>query len=147
MDTNILAYAEGLGGAPKCTAAVNLISQLQPEEVILPAQTLGELFRVLTGKQKISCADAEQAILMWADVFNIADSTWSAFQSAFDLIRDHRVSMWDGLIMSVAAEQGCRVLLSEDFNDGFTWRGVTVINPFNTGKPKLLAQILVGNNV
>ena len=147
LDTNILAYAEGVGDAPKCTSAVNLIGQLQAEEVVLPAQTLGELFRVLTGKLKISCIDAEQAILMWADAFNIADSTWSAFQSAFDLIRDHQISMWDGLIMSVAAEQGCRVLLSEDFNDGFTWRGVTVINPFNTGKHKLLEQILAGNNV
>lgn len=146
LDTNILAYAEGVGDEPKCALAVGLIGQLQPEAVILPAQTLGELYRVLTGKQKISCADAEQAILMWADVFNIADSTWSAFQSAFNLIRDHQISMWDGLIMSVAAEQGCRVLLSEDFNDGFTWRGVTVINPFNTSKHKLLAQILVGNN-
>ncbi|WP_205963481.1 PIN domain-containing protein [Roseicella aquatilis] len=29
-----------------------------------------------------------------------------------------------------AAEAECRLLLSEDIQDGFTWRGVTVRNPF-----------------
>lgn len=33
LDTNILAYAEGLGDAQKCTSAINLIRQLQPEAV------------------------------------------------------------------------------------------------------------------
>ena len=72
LDTNILAYAEGVEDAPKCTSAVNLIRQLQAGEVILPAQTLGELFRVLTGKQKISCTDAEQAIFWSAIMFEFA---------------------------------------------------------------------------
>jgi len=38
--------------------------------------------------------------------------------------------VWDALILSVAAENRCRLLLSEDLQDGFTWRGVTVANPF-----------------
>jgi len=40
--------------------------------------------------------------------------------------------------MSVAAEHRCRLLLSEDFQNGFTWQGVTVINPFATPRSSLL---------
>jgi len=49
LDTNILAYAEGVGDTVRCASAVQLIEQLPSEFVLLPAQTIGELFRVLTG--------------------------------------------------------------------------------------------------
>ena len=52
LDTNILAYAEGLGDALRCSMAVQLLEQLHSAELVLPAQTLGELSRVLTGKAK-----------------------------------------------------------------------------------------------
>jgi len=32
----------------------------------------------------------------------------------------------DTVILAGAAQAGCRLLLSEDVQDGFTWRGVTV---------------------
>jgi predicted nucleic acid-binding protein len=41
-----------------------------------------------------------------------------------------RSRLWDGLILSVAAEARCRILLSEDLQHDFTWRGVTVVNPY-----------------
>ena len=48
LDTNVLAYAEGVGDEVRCTAAVTLIEQLPAELILLPAQTMGELYRVLT---------------------------------------------------------------------------------------------------
>jgi len=42
----------------------------------------------------------------------------------------------------VAAENRCRLLLSEDFQNGFTWRGVTVVNPFATQQSPLLEDLL-----
>ncbi|MDO8318948.1 hypothetical protein, partial [Rhodoferax sp.] len=43
LDTNVLAYAEGLGDELRCGKAVQLIGLLATRELILPAQTLGEL--------------------------------------------------------------------------------------------------------
>jgi hypothetical protein len=37
---------------------------------------------------------------------------------------------------------GFRLLLSEDLQDGFTWRGVTVTNPFAAALHPLLAALL-----
>ena len=142
LDTNILAYAEGAGDKARCKAARTLIERLPVEAILLPAQTLGELYRVLTGKTKRKAAPARKAILSWADSFEIADSTWTAFQSALDLAADHQLQIWDALILSVAAENHCRLLLSEDFQDGFTWRGVTVLDPFAAPENPLLASVM-----
>ncbi len=142
LDTNVLVYAEGVGDEARCTAAITLIEQLPAELVLLPAQSLGELYRVLTGKAKRETTEVREAILGWADSFEVADSSWPAFQSALDLAADHGLQIWDALIVSVAAESHCRLLLSEDLQNGFTWRGVTVVNPFATPRSRLLASVL-----
>ena len=142
LDTNILAYAEGVGDDARCNAAIALVEQLPAEGVLLPAQTLGELYRVITGKAKREATAAREAILAWADSFEVVDSSWVAFQSALDLSVDHGLQIWDALILSVAAESRCRLLLSEDLHHGFTWHGVTVVNPFVTPYAPLLASIL-----
>jgi len=142
LDTNILAYAEGVGDEIRCTAAITLIEQLPAELILLPAQTMGELYRVLTGKAKRDPAEVREAILAWADSFEVADSSWVAFQSALDLAADHGLQIWDALILSVAADNRCRLLLSEDLQNGFTWRGVTVVNPFVAPLSPLLSNIL-----
>lgn len=144
LDTNILAYAEGIGDKARCKAARMLVERLPVESVILPAQTLGELYRVLTAKTKRKAAPMRAAILGWADSFPVADSTWTSFQAALDLACDHQLQIWDALILSVSAENHCRLLLSEDFHDGFTWRGVTVLNPFTSAGHPLLAGMGVG---
>ena len=144
LDTNVLAYAEGLGDEFRCQMARNLIAQLNPINMVLPVQVLGEFSRVLTTKMKRSSADVRELLLSWSDATVVADTTWKAFQAAMDLSVDHRISMWDALILAVSAENKCRVLISEDFQNGFTWRGVTVVNPFETkAKPfKLLASAI-----
>ena len=51
LDTNILAYAEGIGDETRCLSARKLVKKLTDSEVILPAQTLGELSQVLDARK------------------------------------------------------------------------------------------------
>jgi predicted nucleic acid-binding protein len=143
IDTNILAYAEGVGDAARRDASLELLVRLPPESVLLPAQVLGELFRVLTGKAKCSPEAARTRVQQWADSFEVADSTWASFQAAFDLTADHGLQIWDALILAITAENRCRILISEDMQDGFTWRGVTVVNPYRIPSHPLLASLIV----
>lgn len=122
--------------------AFRLIERLPASGVVLPDQTLGELSRVLTRKNQRSAASAREAIFAWADSFEVLDSTWFAFQAALDLTVDHRLPIWDALILAVAAENRCRLLLSEDFQNGFVWRGVTVVDPFAAPASPLLMELL-----
>ncbi len=142
LDTNVLAYGEGLGDQLRCSRAMELVERLPLGEVIIPAQTLGELSRVLRSKAKRSAEDTRSAVLSWADTFSVADSTWPAFQAALDLNVDHKFQIWDALILAVAADQHCRILLTEDMHAGFTWRGVTLVNPFAPETDPLLEQLL-----
>jgi predicted nucleic acid-binding protein len=142
IDTNVLAYAEGVGDAKRCGVAVGLVERLPESAVLLPAQVLGELMLVLTRKAGRTREVARDAVLGWADSFDVIDSTWASFQSAFDLSVTHEFRMWDALVMAVAAENRCRIVLSEDLQHGFTWRGVTIVNPFLPDESPLLAAIL-----
>ena len=144
LDTNVLVYAEGFGDDARCKLAADLVARLKPTDAIVAVQVLGELSRVLTSKMKKSGSEVRDLLLSWSDGVVVADTTWTAFQSAMDLSVDHQISMWDALILAVAAENKCRLLLSEDFQNGFTWRGVTIVNPFETkAKPyKLLASAI-----
>jgi predicted nucleic acid-binding protein len=141
LDTNILVYAEGVGDEARRLASLDLIALLIAADVVLPAQALGELYRVLTAKAKRRPESARVAVLGWSDAFLVADSTWTAFQSALDLAGAHGLQIWDALILSVAAEYRCRLLLTEDLQPGFVWRGVTVVNPYAAPPHPLLQYV------
>ena len=98
-----------------------------------PMQVLGELFNVLT-RSGATREEARRIVLGMADRFAIAESTTASFMSAFDLATTHKMQVWDALILNVAAEAGCALLLSEDMGDGFAWRGTVVVNPL-AGQP------------
>ena len=62
--------------------------------------------------------------------------------SATDLASDHGLTIWDSVVLAASAEAECRLLPSEDLQEGFTWRGVTVTNPFAPALHPLLAVLL-----
>jgi predicted nucleic acid-binding protein len=96
----------------------------------------------MTAKGGRSPAEARSAVLGWSDAYETSDSTHAAFLAAMDLVVEHRLQLWDNLILNVAAESGCRVLLSEDLQHEFTWRGITVVNPYVHPDHPLLAAAL-----
>ncbi len=142
LDTNILAYAEGTNGAEMRDRALDLIQALPPESVVLPVQTLGELFHVLVRKAKRRPTRARAALLSWRDAYPTIDTSAAVMADAMDLASDHGLSIWDSVVLAASAAAGCRLLLSEDLQDGFTWRGVTVTNPFAATFHPMLAALL-----
>jgi predicted nucleic acid-binding protein len=47
LDTNILAYAEGVNAAAMKRSALDIITKLPQDTTFLPVQLLGELFHLL----------------------------------------------------------------------------------------------------
>jgi predicted nucleic acid-binding protein len=62
--------------------------------------------------------------------------------AAMDLAVDHQLSVGDAVILAAAAEAGCRLVLSEDLHEGFTWRGLTVVNPVASDLHPLLSALM-----
>jgi predicted nucleic acid-binding protein len=141
LDTNILVYAEGVNGEARQTAALQILSRLPRATTFIPVQVLGELFRVLVGKSPLSPKVAQARIASWHASFPLVETSPSILLAAVDLAVDHKLRIWDAVILAAAAEAGCRLLLSEDLQDGFTWGGVTVVNPFAAKRNALLERI------
>jgi predicted nucleic acid-binding protein len=142
LDTNILAYAEGVNGARQRGPALDLVRRLPQEATVIPVQALGELFNVLVRKAGKSRAEAREALLSWRDTFPVIETSPAIMLAAADLATDHRLGIWDAVILAAAAESNCRLLLSEDLQAGFTWGGVTVVDPFAHPPHALLNTLL-----
>lgn len=142
LDTNVLVYAEGVNDPERGRQANDLVEELPAEGLIIPAQVLGELFRVLIGKARWPPAGARSVVDEWRASCMVAPTTATTLTAALDLATDHGLQIWDAVIVNVAAEAGCRLLLSEDMRPGFVWRGLTVVNPFTPERHPLLAAAL-----
>lgn len=60
----------------------------------------------------------------------IATMTTSMTFRALDAMSRHGLSFWDALIWAAAAENGAKVIYTEDFQDGRDIEGVQFVNPF-----------------
>ena len=140
-DTNVLGYAEGGDDLRKSDIARLWLSGFEGD-LILPSQVAGELYNVLTRKFRRSKSAAAARIRGWRELSIFQTATPEDFDDALSLASEHNFQIWDALIVVTAASAGCRLLLSEDMQDGFVYRGVTVANPFAETLHPLLASVL-----
>lgn len=142
LDTNILVYAEGINGPERQTAAANLLDRLASVDLVLAVQTLGELFSVFRRKGGCSGPEAAQRLEPWRTAYRVVPTTIPLFDQAVRNAASSDLQIWDCIILEAAADAGCGLLLSEDLQDGFVYRGVTVANPFAERLHPLLASLL-----
>jgi predicted nucleic acid-binding protein len=142
LDTNVLAYVEGVNGISQQQTAAKIVAKLPAAGTFVPVQVLGELFSVLRRKAKYSPQRTRAAVLNFADVFQLVETTPAILKAAIDLSAKHGLVIWDAVILAAAASVGCQLLLSEDLQEGFTWSGVTVTNPFSPTRHQLLAGLI-----
>lgn len=132
VDSNVLIYAHDLSAGTKHKAARELIERLWEERLgRLSVQVLQEFFVNVTRKlaNPLEAGEAREVI---------SDYTyWRVYRpgapgvlAAIDLHRRTGISFWDAMIVRSAASQGCEVLYSEDLNEGQSYNGVRVENPF-----------------
>jgi predicted nucleic acid-binding protein len=143
VDTNILAYAEGINDEARQAVAKRLLSHIPRDQIVISVQVVGELFNVLT-RRGVPRDEAWHRTSRWRQSLVVQETSLSLMDTALEAAATYRLRIWDALILAAAAEARCDVLLSEDFQDGFAWRGVTVVNPFVEKPHKMLAKLLRG---
>jgi predicted nucleic acid-binding protein len=134
LDTNFLAYLAGVDRSDadkgKIANSRKLIAQLAGQvEFIITAQALGELFVVLV-RAGTSREEAQSIIKTFSDEMARVGTTPETFDKALALAANHKMQIWDSLIVTASAEAGCTVLLSEDMQHGSRIGTITIINPF-----------------
>jgi predicted nucleic acid-binding protein len=132
VDTNVFVYARDASERPKQQLARDWVEQLWLERSgRTSTQVLSEYFVTVTrkltpGLPPDEAWDDVEALFAWrpqsADVALLQRGR--AVQGRFGL------GWWDSLVVAAAQVQGCRVLLTEDLQDGADYGGVSVRNPF-----------------
>lgn len=132
VDANVLVYAFDSSAARKHQAAQRLLERLwESSGGCLSVQVLQEFFVAVT-KKVATPLSVEEATARIREF-----SAWRIFAPTADDVLDAiglhtraRIGFLDAMIVIAAAESGCDVLWTEDFNDGQSLLGVRIRNPF-----------------
>jgi len=111
------------------TARTVLGDAIRKGRAVVSTQVLQEYFVNATRKLGVDVVIARRKVelLMTLEVVRIESAM---IVEAIDLTRRHSISFWNAPIVRSAAAAGCRRLVTEDLQDGWTVDGVTVSNPF-----------------
>jgi predicted nucleic acid-binding protein len=143
LDTNILAYSEGLVVAPadvkKVARSQTAIARIaRTGRPCIAVQSLAELHFLLVRKARIAADDAAARVIRLAAIAELAATDEQLFDAALGLCVDHKLRIVDAIILAAAAAARCDILLTEDFQPGFAWHGTTIANPFDDATARRL---------
>jgi predicted nucleic acid-binding protein len=142
LDSNVMIYAEGVSDAHRRHLALEIVDAIHATELLIPLQAVGELRRWLAGKGGLAKSEAVERSNRWIAEYPTQDTDQDVFLAAGELMIGHNLQAWDSIILAAAWAGGASVLLSEDMQDGFKWRGITVANPFLERPTQLVKDIL-----
>jgi predicted nucleic acid-binding protein len=142
IDTNVLVYAADSQAGDRHRKAIEVLARARGRDCVLTIQALAELFRALTGRHKVPAERAAAMIQVWRDALPVVAADEVCLVEAMDAVAAHSWSFWDAMIWATAKRAGCRLLITEDGQDGRTLGGVTLVNPFaDNPSPLLLAAL------
>jgi predicted nucleic acid-binding protein len=130
LDTNILVYADDALYPVKQSKSIELITTLRSRRTgVISLQVLQEYFVTVTRKQKLDPGIARDQVEYFLG-FIVAEPKVNDILAAIDMHRLLGFSYWDALVLRMAKQAGCRVILSEDMQHGRVVDGVEIVNPF-----------------
>jgi predicted nucleic acid-binding protein len=116
IDSNLWLYAfiEGQD-ATKHTKAKQFLQNLQ-EKIVISNQVISEVSVNLLRKAKMEEGLLQSIIKGFYEKCEVVALQEANFLSASDIRVRYRFSYWDSLILSVALQEGCTILYSEDLS-------------------------------
>ncbi len=131
LDTNVLAYRFDRGEPEKQQLVGRLLAD-SPHTFVISTQVLLELFVVITRKLRpaVPLAEARRVVTSLARL-PVVPADARLVLKATKTSDEHRISVWDAMILEAAAEAGCDKLWTEDLATGAELRGVAIVNPLS----------------
>jgi predicted nucleic acid-binding protein len=131
-DTNILLYAISRDPDEQ-TKATRANELLAARDIGLSVQVLQEFYVQATRETRADRLPHDQAARLIESFrrFPVQETTVSTVLAAMSTRQRFDISYWDAAIVEAARALGCKIVLSEDLNDGQDYAGVRVENPFS----------------
>lgn len=130
LDTNVLVYAVSRHIADQAKNAVARALICHRDQAI-SLQVLQEFYNVARNPRKLALSHRETTEFCtgWRR-FTVLEPTLELFDDALALCDRFGISYYDAAILAAARKLKCKVVHSEDLNDGQDYLGVRVSNPF-----------------
>jgi predicted nucleic acid-binding protein len=137
-----LVYTADLDAGRIHQKALEIVGRAQFADCALTLQSLAEFFYVTTRKGKLGLDETEEFVGGWRSTFPVLAVSENYLADAMEAARRHRLSFWDAMMWATAREAGCRILLTENFQDGQNLEGLRFVNPFVAANDALLDVVL-----
>lgn len=142
FDTNVLVYANDASSGPRHDLAVDLLERAVSADCVLSVQSLAEFYFAVTRKKLMHAEFAAKSLDRFAEVYQTCTADASCIQQGAAASRKHGLSFWDGVLWATVRKAGCRLFITEDYQDGRQLDGVTFLNPFLASNAALLDAAL-----
>ncbi|MGB8784467.1 MAG: PIN domain-containing protein [Terriglobales bacterium] len=132
LDTNVVVYAYDDRSPQKQEVARHLLKVGISGKTVISAQVLAEF--AATMLHKVTPAATEAAVMTALDALSnlrLVAPDSELVRRAVEARAAYGIHFYDGLIVAAAERAGCQRILSEDFNAGQEYFGVTAMNPFS----------------
>lgn len=133
IDTNLIVYTLDKSNVYKQERARNIIRKIvDVHQLVISTQVIKEFYVVAINKMKADPIIVKNILHNFRNM-EIVTNDLELIEQAIDISVISQISFWDSLIIAAAEKANCEYIFSEDLNPGQTYRGVLVINPFETG--------------
>jgi predicted nucleic acid-binding protein len=138
LDTNVLLYAVDSSEGAKHTLAATILLRAASSKQPLMLQSLNEFSNVVRRKKLMSLEMLNGVLADHRNAFTLQPSSVDDLLDALRANEEHNLPLWDALFWATARRAGCRIILSEDFQDGRDLGGVRFNNPVHLPRRELL---------
>lgn len=128
IDTNILVYCYTDDEPVKQQKALDIANN---PDTFISTQVLTELSNTLKKKFKLDWQAVEKVISEVSSDFNVFVNKPDTIERACQIADKYKYSFYDSLIIAAALSSNCKILYSEDMQDGQAIENsLKIINPF-----------------
>jgi predicted nucleic acid-binding protein len=124
FDTNVLLYL--LSADAKAEKAEALLAK----GGTISVQVLNEFASTASRKLKMKWPEIREILATIRAVCDVVPVTVEVHERGLAIVERYGVSFYDSLILAAAEEAGCRVVYSEDMQNGQKIREMIIRNPF-----------------
>ena len=131
FDTNMLVYAATNQEPQKGDIARELIQHALEvnHDGVISVQVMTEFANVMKTRFNASATEIDEWVSQFYPLL-ATEVTMDVVRNAMYVKEEYGIQYFDALVVSAAEKLGCQEIVSEDLNDGQTYRGMKAVNPF-----------------
>ena len=130
IDSNLWIYLYDEKDEQKQNIIKTLISD-NFNDILISSQVLNEMYNILTKKLKLEHSEVKEIVVETIANFEVSEIGVLDVVNAMEIKEKYGFAYWDCLIIAAALENECKILYTEDLQNGqIIENKLKIVNPF-----------------